>query len=140
VGENWASVGDAFGFVDPMLSPGILLALKSSELLHQRCQFNNLKESLKSYSTEMVTNLNAWRYLIDFFYSGRIFELYDQGLDFQRKFQNLPIGFIDAFMTTNLASMASGFTTTSRFAQGILGFAERYMLENRATTSEYAIA
>jgi hypothetical protein len=43
-------------------------------------------------------------------------------------------------MTTNLASMASGFTTTSRFAQGILGFAERYMLENRATTSEYAIA
>ena len=140
VGANWACVGDAFGFVDPMLSPGILLALKSAELLHQRCQFNNLNESLKSYSAEMVTNLNAWRYLIDFFYSGRIFELYDQGLDFQRKFQNLPIGFIDAFMTTNLASMASGFTTASRFAQGILGFAERYMLENRAKISEYAIA
>ena len=88
----------------------------------------------------MVTNLNAWRYLIDFFYSGRIFALYDQGLDFQRTFQNLPIGFIDAFMTTNLASMASGFTTASRFAQGILGLAERYMLENRTKTSEYAIA
>ena len=125
--------------MDPMLSPGILLALKSAELLYQKCEFNNLNQSLQAYSEEMVTNLNAWRYLIDFFYSGRIFELYDQGLDFNRRFKNLPFGFIDAFMTSNLASMASGFTTASRFAQGILRFAERYILDNHSKSSKYAI-
>ena len=32
-GRGWAMVGDSFGFVDPMLSPGVFLALRSSEQL-----------------------------------------------------------------------------------------------------------
>ena len=32
-GPGWVMVGDAFGFVDPMLSPGVFLALRSAELL-----------------------------------------------------------------------------------------------------------
>jgi flavin-dependent dehydrogenase len=31
VGPGWVMVGDAFGFVDPMLSPGVFLALRSAE-------------------------------------------------------------------------------------------------------------
>src|SRR5207245_1911006 len=30
-GRGWVMVGDAFGFVDPMLSPGVFLALRSAE-------------------------------------------------------------------------------------------------------------
>jgi flavin-dependent dehydrogenase len=32
-GPGWVMVGDAFGFVDPMLSPGVFLALRSPELV-----------------------------------------------------------------------------------------------------------
>src|SRR5207249_2214779 len=32
-GPGWVMIGDAFGFVDPMLSPGVFLALRSSEQL-----------------------------------------------------------------------------------------------------------
>jgi flavin-dependent dehydrogenase len=32
-GPGWVMTGDAFGFVDPMLSPGLWLALRSAELL-----------------------------------------------------------------------------------------------------------
>ena len=32
-GPGWVMVGDAFGFVDPMLSPGVFLALRSAELV-----------------------------------------------------------------------------------------------------------
>ena len=32
-GAGWAMVGDAFGFVDPMLSPGLCMAMSSAERL-----------------------------------------------------------------------------------------------------------
>jgi flavin-dependent dehydrogenase len=32
-GRGWVMAGDAFGFVDLMLSPGVFLALRSAELL-----------------------------------------------------------------------------------------------------------
>lgn len=32
-GKGWALVGDAYGFVDPMLSPGIFMSLGSAFLL-----------------------------------------------------------------------------------------------------------
>ncbi len=32
-GRGWVMVGDAFGFIDPMLSPGVFLALRSAELV-----------------------------------------------------------------------------------------------------------
>ena len=31
-GNGWVMVGDAFGFLDPLYSSGVLLALKSGEL------------------------------------------------------------------------------------------------------------
>src|SRR5256885_12295933 len=31
-GEGWVLVGDAFGFLDPMYSSGVFLALKSGEM------------------------------------------------------------------------------------------------------------
>ncbi len=34
-GPGWVMTGDAFGFVDPMLSPGLWLALHSAELLSE---------------------------------------------------------------------------------------------------------
>ncbi len=32
-GKGWIMLGDAFGFVDPMLSPGLFMALESASLL-----------------------------------------------------------------------------------------------------------
>src|SRR5438093_8843660 len=32
-GRGWVMIGDAFGFIDPMLSPGVFLALRSAEQL-----------------------------------------------------------------------------------------------------------
>ena len=46
-GPGWAMAGDAFGFVDPMLSPGVFLALHSAELLA-----DNL-DHLADYSRDM---------------------------------------------------------------------------------------
>ena len=79
-GPGWAMTGDAFGFVDPMLSPGMYLALHSAELLSE-----NL-DNLAAYSREMRKLIRAWMGLIEYFYDGRIFAMYQSGMKFERKF------------------------------------------------------
>jgi len=140
VGENWASVGDAFGFVDPMLSPGMLLALQSAELLDEQLSTKPLEEALQVYSTKMTESLNAWRDLINYFYDGRIFELQDRGREFQTKLPFLPLGFIETFMSANMSGMASGFTTAEPWSRGVLKYVERFVLGDSPFRSRYAIA
>ncbi len=140
VGENWASVGDAFGFVDPMLSPGMMLALQSAELLDKNLASHPLGAALEAYSTEMKGILSAWRDLIDYFYDGRIFELHDRGREFQMKLPFLPLGFIETFMSANMSGMASGFTTADPWSRGVLKYAERFVLGTTPFPSRYAIA
>jgi flavin-dependent dehydrogenase len=140
VGENWASVGDAFGFVDPMLSPGMMLALQSAELLDEQLSTKPMAEALQVYSTKMTECLNAWRDLIDYFYDGRIFELHDRGREFQTKLPFLPLGFIETFMSANMSGMASGFTTAESWSRGVLKYAERFVLGDLPFRSRYAIA
>ncbi len=60
-GPGWVMTGDALGFVDPMLSPGMWLALRSAELLVERL------DDLPGYSREMRKLIKAWMGLIEYF-------------------------------------------------------------------------
>jgi flavin-dependent dehydrogenase len=68
-GPRWVMAGDAFGFVDPMLSPGVYLALHSAELLAEGL------DDLPAYSREVRRLIKAWMVLIEYFYNGRIFSI-----------------------------------------------------------------
>ena len=113
-GPNWAMAGDAFGFVDPMLSPGVFLALHSAELLAESAH------DLPAYSREMRKLIRAWMDLIRYFYDGRIFAMYQSGMIFERKFPGKIANALHGFFNGKVASMASGATTTSRFGHGML--------------------
>lgn len=113
-GPGWAMAGDAFGFVDPMLSPGVHLALHSAELLSE-----NL-DNLPAYSREMRKLICAWMGLIRYFYDGRIFAMYHSGMFFERKYPGKMADACHAFFNRKVACMASGATTTSRFGHGML--------------------
>ena len=73
-GPGWVMTGDALGFVDPMLSPGMWLALHSAELLAERL------DNLPAYTREMRKLIKAWMGLIQYFYDGRIFAMYKTGM------------------------------------------------------------
>lgn len=113
-GPGWAMAGDAFGFVDPMLSPGVFLALHSAELLSE-----NL-DNLEAYSREMRKLIRAWMGLIRYFYDGRIFALYQSGMRFERAFPGKITDALHVFFNGKVACMASGATTASRFGHGML--------------------
>ena len=118
-GPGWAMTGDAFGFVDPMLSPGMHLALYSAELLSE-----NL-DNLAAYSREMRKLIRAWMGLIEYFYDGRIFSLYQSGMMFERKFPGKITDALHDFFNGKVACMASGATTASRFGHGMLEIMSR---------------
>lgn len=113
-GPGWVMTGDAFGFVDPMLSPGMFLALHSAELLVKHL------DDLPAYSRQMRKVIQGWMGLIQYFYDGRIFAMYKSGTYFESKFPNKIAGVLHEFFNRKVAFMASGATTTSRFGHGML--------------------
>ena len=138
-GENWAAVGDAFGFVDPMLSPGMMVAMDSALQLCKELERFPIREALERYSKRVTDELSSWMDLISYFYNGRIFELHDAGKAFQSQYHYLPLGFMESFMSKNMAGMASGFTTSSPFSRGVLKNMDRWVLGGSATDQKYAI-
>jgi flavin-dependent dehydrogenase len=138
-GKNWVSIGDAFGFVDPMLSPGMMIALQSASILDEELATRNLEEALQKYSERISQVLRAWMELIEFFYNGRIFDLRDCGRESLKQWPFLPLEFVENFMSRNMAGMASGFTTASPFSRGVLHFADRYVLGKSPSLSPHAI-
>ncbi len=74
-GDGWVLVGDAFGFLDPLYSSGVLLALKSGELAAdaivaglQNSDFS--KAQLGQWEADYVTGMNRMRRLVCEYYDG----------------------------------------------------------------------
>jgi flavin-dependent dehydrogenase len=74
VGPNWALAGDAFGFVDPVFSSGLLLAFQSADLL-ARALTEGTPAALERYQKRMLRNLDNWHSVISWFYDGRLLTL-----------------------------------------------------------------
>lgn len=119
-GPGWAMVGDAYGFVDPMLSPGLMLALRSAELLADHL------ESPETYAHQMEQWLEAWQDLVGYFYDGRMFAMYRTGKALERKYPGRGCRLLHAHMERNIACMASGANTLSRYGRGLLKFMSRH--------------
>ena len=72
-GDGWVLVGDAYGFIDPIYSTGVFLALKSGEMaadsIHAGLEGNDLRgETLGSFSGRLRSGLDALSHLVDAFY------------------------------------------------------------------------
>src|SRR6185369_17896551 len=77
-GENWALVGDAFGFIDPVFSSGTLIAFESARDL-AGALLSGEEESLREWESEMHRRFHAWRRVVDIFYNGRLLTLFKMG-------------------------------------------------------------
>lgn len=113
-GPGWVMTGDAFGFVDPMLSPGLWLAMHSAELLSA-----NL-DDLPAYSSAMRRQLKAWMEMIAHYYSGRVFAMYHKGVSYSRKYPTDYCKAVQSHFDTMVACMACGATTPSLYGRSAL--------------------
>ena len=125
-GPGWVAIGDAFGFVDPMLSPGMWIALHSAEFLADHW------DDLPAYEAEMSAMIQGWNDLIAYYYDGRMFSMYFAGLEIERRYGKFLSRIFRSHIETHIACMASGGTTTSRYNQGLIRFLARYMISASA--------
>jgi len=142
-GRGWVMAGDAFGFIDPMLSPGVFLALRSAELLAdglgpwlRRREIPSpeaLDPVLASYADSQSAMLSAWFELVAYLYDGRLASLIQAGRAWMTSANVVPgSGILKRYAQDHIARhvglLASGAATTSRYSRGLLRFLSRYGL------------
>ncbi|MDB6078913.1 MAG: hypothetical protein JWO82_2660 [Akkermansiaceae bacterium] len=148
-GPGWAACGDAFGFVDPMLSPGLFMALESARLMDEHVFAKGpavldspaaMSAGFAAAELELRDWHRSWRDLIRHFYDGGIFSLYETGTNFSKRFAGWPgIGWLERHMTRHIASMASGAFTRRRYSQELVKFMRKHMLRECRAPEEYAV-
>jgi len=72
-GDGWVLVGDAFGFVDPIYSSGVMLAMKSAEFaadaVHEGLQAEDVSaERLGAFAPKLLGGMHLIRRLVHAFY------------------------------------------------------------------------
>ena len=132
IGPGWAAVGDAFGFVDPMLSPGMMVALRSAEMLTaclapwrtSRRSSNPaaLASAMEPYAQELTQLLQAWMELVSYLYDGRMLALFRAGSDMMAERGGHFAQALQDHIEANITGLASGTSITSRYSLGLLRF------------------
>jgi flavin-dependent dehydrogenase len=81
VGSNFALAGDAAGFLDPIFSTGVFMAMKSADLtaaaVAERLTSGSMRE-LRTYQRKMVRGLDSYLRFIEQFYRREFLEVFLQ--------------------------------------------------------------
>jgi len=142
-GPGWVATGDAFGFVDPMLSSGLFLAMHSSHLLFDRALSrpeHHWQPGINRYLDEFSQWLHCWKELIQYFYDGRIFALHEAGTQTAARIPiPSPFSLLEKHTSKHIACMASGALTTKRYSRSILSFASKHLVWGVPKPQHFAI-
>jgi hypothetical protein len=123
-GENWALVGDAFGFVDPVFSSGTLIAFESARDLAEAL-LRGGEEALREYERRVLRRLDSWRRVVDIFYDGRLFTLLKMGDQIRR---TLPGKVMDWHFRKHMPRVFTGENVTHWYSLGLVTFMARHAL------------
>lgn len=148
-GPGWVAIGDAFGFVDPMFSPGLFMAMEAAALL-DRHVFSagartlddpvRMERGFNRSIAEVSSWHLCWRELIEYIYDGRLFSLYESGSRLAESYGKFALPRIfERHLTHHIAAMASGFRTRSGYSRRLLRFATKRLMWDVAPPEEYAI-
>ncbi len=130
-GPGWVTVGDSFGFVDPMLSPGLCMAMVSAEklaaLIPARGGLDSgLGRRLDKYAEWFRVNLGAWQNLVNRFYDGTVFALQRTGAQTQEKYPGIISKVVSRHIEKNLSGMATGAWINRPYSRWLLAFLVRF--------------
>jgi flavin-dependent dehydrogenase len=123
-GPNWALVGDAFGFIDPVFSSGTLIAFESARDL-ATALLSGSDDALAKWETDMHRRFHAWRRVVDIFYNGRLLTLLKMG-DRMRK--TVPGKMMDWHFRKHMPRIFTGEGVTSAYSLGLLTFMAQHAL------------
>ena len=103
-GDGWALVGDSAGFIDPVFSTGLYLAMQSGVSLAKAIE-KGTEKALQKYQDEHLREIASWQSIIDTWYDGRLFTLFRMGQTYKR---SLLGRFLDPHMTKHVTRVFTG--------------------------------
>ena len=117
-GTNWLLTGDAGGFLDPIFSSGLFLAIKGSFAAAEAINMGT-NTAFKKYQKDQLYELAIWQKLVDTWYSGGLFTLFKVGQDRM----DTAIGrFIGPHMQRHLTRIFSGEAVYKSYSRRFLNF------------------
>ena len=123
-GPNWALLGDAFGFIDPVFSSGLLIALDGAWEL-ARALRNGSNRALARFEARTLRQLENWQRVVRYFYDGRLFTLFKIGEEMgDRWYARL----LDLHFRKHMPRVVTGEATTHPYSMGLVDFMVKYGL------------
>jgi hypothetical protein len=127
IGDGWALLGDAFGFIDPIFSSGLLIAMDAAKTL-AHAVLDGSPRALARYERRVLNHLGSWRRAIGYYYDGRLFTLIKVGQEASKTW----IGsLLDPHFNTHFPRVFTGESTTNRYSLGLLSFMCQHSLGNK---------
>jgi hypothetical protein len=123
-GNGWALVGDALGFVDPVFSSGLFLAMEGAWKLADAISAGTDRR-LQRYQRRQRGHIAAWQRVVDYFYDGRFFAML--------RLRDMPhenwIGrSVGPHLGRHLPRVFTGESTADRYDPRLLDFVMKYSL------------
>ena len=148
-GPGWIAVGDSFGFVDPMLSPGLFMAMHMAEILDRKVfksgpsvldHSQKLSASFARIEDEMRDWHRAWGEIIEYFYDGRMFSMYEGGTKLKETYQKWALpAMMEKHLSANITRMVSGVSTRSRYGRKLIHYTSKHLVWDTEPPEYYAV-
>lgn len=124
VGENWSLLGDAFGFVDPIFSSGMLVSMQGAAAL-SKAILKGTPRAFRRYESYVLQNLSVWQEMADHYYDGRLLTMFRVG-EFVR--HTLPGRLMEPHFRRYMPRIFSGQNVTHPYSRRLVLFMCRYGL------------
>jgi hypothetical protein len=118
-GDGWALVGDAFGFVDPVFSSGLLIGLDGAKSLSRAILAGASPVKLRRFESRTIRLLDDWTRIVDAYYSGRLFTLFRVGT----YVRETRLGkLVDFHFAKHMPRVFTGEASDSRYSMAVVDF------------------
>ncbi len=131
-GTNWVMLGDSGGFVDPVFSSGMLIAMDSAYKLADTLE---KQKPLTDYESEIKQHLQAWFEIASYFYNGRLMTSIKVGESLEDNFFNR---LLFPWISGHMGRIFSGAAASNRFSLSLLRVLVQYGLKDK-NPDEYKI-
>lgn len=123
-GKNWVMLGDSGGFVDPVFSSGMLIAMDSAYKLAD-VVLND--QPLTDYEQAVQQHLQAWFEIVGYYYNGRLMTSIKVGRSLK---ENLFNRWLFPWIAAHVSRVFSGAAATRPFSRRVLRYLVQYGLKN----------
>lgn len=131
-GENWVMLGDSGGFVDPVFSSGMLIAMDSAYKLAETLE---KEKPFSDYERDIKHHLQAWFEIASYFYNGRLMTSIKVGESLEDNFFNR---MLFPWISGHMGRIFSGAAASHRFSLFLLRVLVQYGLKAK-NPDEYSI-